>query len=264
MIIIGELINSTRKKIKEAIANGDSDYIQSIAKKQVLGGADFVDVNAGAFVHDEVKYLLWLVEVVQQVCDKPLALDSPNPKALEEAIKIHQGTPMINSITMEQDRFAKILPLVKEYDAKVIALCMDDKGMPETATDRLKIAEKLINELDKEGVKPDRVFLDPLIKPISVNGEYGLQALDTISGIAAWKTGAHITCGLSNISYGLPKRMLLNQAFLVMAMTRGLDSAIIDPTEKQMTSLIKAAEVLLNKDDFGMEYIRASRADELV
>ncbi len=264
MIIIGELINSTRKKIKEAIKNQDTETIKEIARAQAEAGADYVDVNAGAFVHDEIKYLLWLVEIVQPEIDKPLSLDSPNPKAMEEALKIHEKErPLLNSITAEKERYAKIAPLIKEYKARTIALCMGDGGMPETADERLKIADKLINDLSRDGVPLDDVFLDPLIKPVSVSGEYGLQALDTISGIASWDTGVHITCGLSNVSYGLPKRYLLNQAFVVMAMAQGLDSAIIDPLDKYIMSLIKASEVLLNKDPYGGNYLKAHRSGDL-
>lgn len=263
MIIIGELINSTRKVMREAMKEGNVDYIQDIAKKQDEGGADFIDVNAGAFVQQETKYLLWLVEKVQEVVDKPLALDSPSPEALEAAIKTHKGTPMINSITAEKERYGKIMPLVREYNAKVIALCMGDDGMPETAEDRLRIAEKLLNDLDRDGVPLENVFLDPLIKPIAVNGEYGMQALDTIEGITRMGTGAHITCGLSNISYGLPSRALLNQAFIVLAMGRGLDSAIIDPLDNYLVSLVRATEVLLNRDPYGTNYIKASREGKL-
>jgi cobalamin-dependent methionine synthase I len=263
MIIIGELLNSTRKQIKKAIEEKNIEHIQEIAVNQAKKGADFIDVNAGAFIHKEVEYLNWLVKVVQEVVDKPLALDSPDPEALESAIKLHKGTPMINSITAEKERYDLIMPLVKNYEAKVIALCMGDDGMPETAEERLKVADKLINNFERDGIPLSNVFLDPLIKPISVNGEFGPQVLDTITGIIDWGTDVHITCGLSNISFGLPKRTLLNQAFLVLAMGRGLDSAIIDPLDNYLMKLIKASELLLNKDPFSAAYIKAARAGEL-
>ena len=260
MIIVGELINSTRKAIRQAIEAKNVAYIQDIARKQAENGADYIDVNAGAFVHEEVENLVWLTETVQAAVDKPLALDSPRTEALVEALKIHKGVPMINSITAEKKRYEEIVPLVKQYKAKVMALCMGDEGMPETADDRLQVAARLVADLEKDGVPMDDIFLDPLIKPISVNGEYGYQALETIAGITAWNKGVHITCGLSNISFGLPHRGLLNRIFLVMAMERGLDSALIDPLDLEMIRAIKAAEVLLNRDDYGMNYLKASRA----
>ncbi len=263
MIIIGELINSTRDVIKEKIEEKDKKYIKNIAQEQVDCGASYVDVNAGAFVWDEVENLIWLVETVQEQVDKPLALDSPSAEALRKAAEVHDGIPMINSITGEEERYKEILPILQEYDAEVIALCMGDDGMPDTADDRLKVADKLLNNFERDGIAHEKVYLDPIIKPISVNGKYGYQVLDTITGICDMGTDAHITCGLSNISYGLPHRALLNQAFLIMAMERGMDSAIIDPTDKYMMKLIKAAEVLLNKDNYGTNYLKASRAGEL-
>jgi len=264
MIIIGELINSTRKKIKQAIDDQDVKYIQDLAVKQEEAGADYIDVNAGAYVHDEVKHLVWLVKIVQEVVSKPLALDSPSPKALNEAMKVHEGTPMINSISAENERYDEIIPLLKDADIPVVALCMSDEGMPETADDRLEVAKKLLDRLDKDGVKLSNVYLDPLIKPVSVSGEYGPQALDAIERIARLESGCHITSGLSNISFGLPHRALLNQAFIVLAMGRGMDSAIVDPLDQKKMSLVKAAEVILNKDDYAMNYLKAARAGKLV
>jgi len=264
MIIIGELINSTRKAIKKAIDEKDVNYIHELAKKQEEAGADFIDVNAGAYVHDEAKHLVWLVEKVQEVVTKPLALDSPDPKALEAALKVHKGVPMINSISLEKERYGQVVPLVKESGSQVVALCMSDEGMPESAEDRVDVAKRLLADLDKDGVDLTKVFLDPLIKPVSVNGEYGPQALEAIEMIKNLESGAHITSGLSNISFGLPNRALLNQAFIVLAMGRGMDSAIVDPLDKKKMSLVKAAEVILNQDPYAMNYLKAMRAGMLV
>ncbi|HED24515.1 MAG TPA: methyltetrahydrofolate cobalamin methyltransferase [Firmicutes bacterium] len=264
MIIIGELINSTRKAIKKAIDDQNVDYLQELAVKQEEAGASYIDVNAGAYVHDETKHLVWLVEITQEVVKKPLALDSPNPKALEEAMKVHKGVPMINSISLEKERYNKIVPLLKDSGAQVVALCMSDEGMPDSAEDRLEVGKKLIDRLDKDGIDLTNVFLDPLIKPVSVNGEYGPQALDAIEMIKKLESGVHITSGLSNISFGLPHRALLNQAFIVLAMGRGMDSAIIDPLDKKMMSLVTAAEVILNMDPYAMNYLKAARADKLI
>lgn len=264
MIIIGELINSTRKKIKKAIDEQDVKYIQDLALKQEEAGADYIDVNAGAYVHDEAKHLVWLVEIVQEVVKKPLALDSPDPRALKAALEAHKGVPMINSISAEKERYEQIIPILKDGGIPVVALCMSDEGMPETADDRLEVAKRLLNDLDRDGVRLTDVFLDPLIKPVSVNGEYGPQALDAIERIAALGSGAHITSGLSNISFGLPQRALMNQAFIVLAMGRGMDSAIVDPLDKKKMSLVKAAEVILNLDPYAMNYLKAARAGRLV
>ncbi|MFO8191667.1 MAG: methyltetrahydrofolate cobalamin methyltransferase [Bacillota bacterium] len=264
MIIIGELINSTRKAIKKAIDEQDVEYLQDLAVKQEEAGTDYIDVNAGAYVYDETKHLVWLVEKVQEVVKKPLSLDSPNPKALEEAMKIHKGVPMINSISLETDRYNKIAPLLKDSGAQVVALCMSDEGMPESAEDRLEVGKKLIDKLDKDGIDLTNVYLDPLIKPVSVEGKYGPQALDAIEMFKKLESGIHITCGLSNISFGLPNRFLLNQAFIVLAMGRGMDSAIIDPLDKKMMSLVTATNVILDMDPYAMNYLKAARAGKLI
>ena len=264
MIIIGELINSTRKKIKQAIDEQDVKYIQDLAVRQEEAGADYIDVNSGAYVHDEVKHLVWLVKIVQEVVNKPLALDSPNPKALEEAMKVHEGTPMINSISAEKERYEQIIPLIKGANTPVVAMCMSDKGMPKSAEDRLEVAKKLLDDLDKDDVKMSDVFVDPLINPVSVDGDHGPQALDAIEMLAGLGSGCHITSGLSNISFGLPHRALLNQAFIVLAMGRGMDSAIVDPLDQKKMSLVKAAEVILNIDSYASKYLKASRAGKLV
>lgn len=263
MIIIGELINSTRKAIKKAIDEQDVTYIQGLAKKQEEAGADYIDVNAGAYVHDEAKHLTWLVKIVQEVVEKPLALDSPDPKVLEAAMKVHRGVPLVNSISAEKERYEAVVPLLKGAGIPVVALCISDDGMPDSAEDRLRVAQKLLEDLDRDGVAMEDVFIDPLVKPVSVNGAYGPQALDAIAMIKALHTGAHITSGLSNISFGLPRRALINQAFLVLAMGRGMDSAIVDPLDERKMSLIKAAEVVLNLDPYAMKYLRASRAGKL-
>lgn len=261
MIIIGELINASRKKIKAAIENHDKGYIQEIAQKQHQAGANYIDVNAGVFVGQEPEYLRWLVESVQEVVNGPCAIDSPDPKAIEEALKVHQGTAMINSISLEKERYDQLLPILKGSDLKVIALCMSDSGMPQTTADRLRIAEKLINGLVKNDLPIDNIFVDPLVQPLSVNKDFGVAFLEAIEAIMKEFPGVHTACGLSNISYGLPARKMMNRTFLVMAIAKGLDGAIIDPLDRSMIAAIVTAEALAGKDDFCMKYLQAFRAD---
>jgi len=263
MIAIGGLINSTVDIVREKIEDKDETYIKNLAQEQVDCGAHIIDVNAGAFVWDETENLIWLVNTVQEQINKPLALDSPSAEALRKATEVHKGIPVINSITAEEKRYNEVLPIVKQFNTEVIALCMSDDGMPETVDDRLKVTDKLLNNFEKEGIDLTKVYLDPIIKPIGVNSKDGKMALQTIQAINSWETDVHITCGLGNISYGLPHRKLLNQALLIMAMERGMDSAIIDPTDKYLMKLIKAAEVLINRDAYETEYLKAARAGEL-
>ncbi|MFY9177420.1 MAG: methyltetrahydrofolate cobalamin methyltransferase [Caldicoprobacterales bacterium] len=264
MIIIGEKINTSRKAIRPAVENKDTAVIQDLAIKQVESGAHYIDVNCGTFPFQEPELLEWLVNTVQEVVDVPLCIDTPNPEALERALKANRnGKPIINSITAEKERYNSIFPYVLEYNTSIIALCMDDSGMPETADDRLRIAEKLIESMTKEGVKLEDIYIDPLVRPVGTGSHYGLVALQTIEKIMNEFPGIHTTCGLSNISFGIPARKLINQAFLVMAIGAGLDSAILDPMDKKLMSFIYAAELLRGKDDFCMNYLTAYREGKL-
>ena len=262
MIIIGEKINSTLKATRTAIEAYDAETIQNLAKRQVEAGSDYIDVNAGSFVDDEPERLAWLVETVQAVIDTPLCIDSPNALALEAGLKTYRGetTPMINSITGETQRFEAILPLVLQYKTKIVALCMDDNGMPETSEDRYAIAKDLIERMTAAGVKQDDIYIDPLVRPVSTGPHYGLAAIDTIRQVKMEYPSVHIACGLSNISFGLPARKLINQTFLVAAMTAGMDGAILDPLDKKLMSFVAAANAVLGKDEFCLEYLDKYRS----
>lgn len=260
MIIIGELINASRKAIKAAIENQDAAAIQQVATDQAAAGADYIDVNAGIFVGQEPQYLAWLVETVQQAVDKPCAIDSPDPAAIEAALAVHQGTPMINSISLEKDRYEKLMPIVAGTDMKVIALCMSDKGMPQTVADRLTIAEQLVGGLLDKGVRVENIFVDPLVQPLSVNDTFGMEFIDAIEQIVVRFPGIHTACGLSNISYGLPARKFMNRTFMTMAIAKGLDGALVNPLDDHMMAAIIAAEALAGRDDFCTNYLKAFRA----
>ncbi len=256
MIIIGEKINSTLKSIRPAIESYDKLAVQDLAIRQSEAGASYIDLNAGMFLADEPERLAWLVKVVEEVIDTPLCLDSPNPLALISALKeIKKKKPIINSITDEKERFDSVFPLVVEYKTGVIALCMNDDGMPETTIDRVKIAENLVEKLTKAGVALCDIYIDPLVRPIGTGSHYGNVAIETIRQVKKEFPEAHIACGLSNISYGLPNRKLINQSFLIAAIMAGMDGAILDPLDKRMMSFIYAGEALSGADDYCMEYI---------
>ncbi|WP_372683385.1 methyltetrahydrofolate cobalamin methyltransferase [Desulfosarcina sp.] len=260
MIIIGELINASRKAIKAAIEANDAEAIAKVAREQAEAGADYIDVNAGIFVGKEPEYLKWLVETVQEVTDKPCAIDSPDPAAIEAALAVHKGTPMINSISLEKERYDKLMPVVAGTDMKIIALCMSDAGMPQTVDDRMKIADRLVGGLLKNNVKLENIFVDPLVQPLSVDKSFGVEFINTIERIVATFPGIHTACGLSNISYGLPARQFMNRTFMTMAIAKGLDGAIINPLDKRMMATIIAAEALAGRDNFCMNYLKAFRA----
>ncbi|UCB45908.1 MAG: dihydropteroate synthase [Spirochaetota bacterium] len=260
MIVIGELINSTRKKIKEAMENKDADYIRNLAKQQDEAGADFIDVNAGAFIEDELEKLKWAMEEVQAVTSKPLAIDSPRGKAIEMGLGLHKnGKPMINSITKESERWDELFPLVVESDSFILSLCIDNNGIPDIADERVKIAEGIINDLTKAGKPIEDIGIDPLTTPLSVNTNYGLVVTETIEKIKKNFPEAKLITGLSNISYGLPARRQVNRAFITMCMVYGLDGALIDPLDRVMMSIVRATEALLNKDPFCGNYLKDYR-----
>lgn len=260
MIVIGEKINSTIKSVKEAIETSNFKYIQELSVNQCEAGADYIDVNAGMFYEDEASKLEWLVKTVQDATDTPMALDSPNAKALEKALKVYRnGKPIINSITAEKERFNSILPLILEYNTSVIALCMDDNGMPETVDERLSISAKLIDALTGKGIMLEDIYIDPMVRPIGTGSQYGIIALETIRKLRKDYPEVHITCGLSNISYGLPARKVINQAFLISAMNSGLDCAILDPLDKKLMTFLYATEALLGKDEYCMNFLTKYR-----
>jgi 5-methyltetrahydrofolate--homocysteine methyltransferase len=264
MIVVGELINSTRGKIKEAMEKRDAGYIQSLARKQDEAGADFIDVNAGAFVNDEMEILEWALESVMSVTEKPIAVDSPRAEAIRMGLAMHRnGKPLLNSITKESERWEQVLPVALEHDCLVLGLCIDDSGIPEDAENRIRIADDIVNGLVKKGKKQEDIGIDPITTPLSVNTAYGITVFDTIRGIKERFPEVKLITGLSNISYGLPARKQVNRAFVVACMVYGLDGALIDPLDTTMMSLIKATEALQNKDPFCANYLKAFRAGQV-
>jgi 5-methyltetrahydrofolate--homocysteine methyltransferase len=264
LLIIGERINSTRKKIAKAVRARDAEFIRTEATNQTKAGAGYIDVNAGTSVAHEVDDLVWLTETVQSAVEVPVCVDSANPKALEAALHVHRGDALVNSITAEKERIEGILPLVVAHGTRVVALAMDDGGMPETADDRLQVVRGLVKTLTGEGVEIGRIYFDPLIRPISTNPDQALAAIEATRRIMTEFPGVHTICGLSNVSFGLPRRNLLNRAFLTLLIGAGLDSAIIDPTEPGMLATVLGTEALAGRDEYCMNYITAEREGKLI
>lgn len=262
MFIIGELINCTRKKVGAAAQAGDVAFIKETAIKQAKSGADMLDVNGG-IPGREVEVLTWLVNIVQETVDLPLCLDSSDPAALRAALPLCRKRPMVNSIPDEKARFDAVLPLVREYRPKVIALCMSESGPPSGVEDRVATASRLVDRLTSEGVDLDDIYVDACVLPISTGPEHGQALAEAIARITARYPGVHTSVGLSNVSFGLPARKLLNQNFVVALMARGLDAAIVDPCDRQLMANIAAAEALLGRDEFCAGYLRAFRDGRL-
>lgn len=261
MLIIGERINSSRKAIAQAIVSHDVAFIQNEATAQAAAGADYIDVNAGSFVGEESQRLSWLIEAVQEVTDLPLCIDSPDPEVIAAVLPLVKKTPMINSITLEFARLETILPLVVEHRTKVIALCQSEDAMADTAEAKVRMAERLVDSVSEAGVPLDDLYIDPLVYPVATDPQSALATLDAIEQIMKAFEGVHTTCGLTNVSHGLPHRKLINRTFLVAAITRGLDSVILDPTDKQLYGSLRAALMIVGKDEYCMKYISAFRED---
>lgn len=262
MLIVGELINSSRKAIALAIEQRDEEYLQNLARVQAEAGADFIDVNT-AVGANEIENMIWLVDIIQEATIVPLCIDSPNPLALEAGLQRLKKKALLNSISAEKERWEAVLPLIQRYKTKVVALCMDDSGIPKTAEQRIKVADCLISGLTEAGVEPSDIYLDPLVKPLAVNHEFGLEVLNDISALRSKYPLVHIISGLSNVSYGLPERRLLNRAYLAMSLAMGMDAFILDPLDRNMMSMLAAATLLAGKDEYCMNYISGVRAGKI-
>ena len=265
MLIIGERINSTRAHIQKAMEARDSAFIVKEARKQIEAGAGFVDINCAMSLGNEVQDIDWVISVMQsEIEDVSICIDSPNHLAIQRALEVYRakGRLFINSITGEDARIDLIVPLAVKYNTSLIALTMGGSGMPNSAEERFVMAKDMLAKVEKKGLKAENLYFDPLIRPISTEPEQAKEFLRSIPMIKS--LGARTICGLSNISYGLPDRKIINSTFLAMAIQSGLDAAILDPTEKQVISSIAAAEALMCKDEYCAEYIKAFREGRLI
>jgi len=258
MLIIGERINATRKRIREAVLARDAELIGNEARLQVAAGAQVIDCNGGVEGR-EPESLCWLVETVQGVVDVPICLDSADPEALRRALPLCRQRPMVNSVTDERARLAAVVPLVREHDADVVALCMSGSGTPAGADDRVATASRLVEAITAQGVDAARIWIDPCVFPIGTATEHGPSVLEAVRRIRAAHPDSHATAGVSNVSFGLPVRKLLNKTFLLMLIGCGLDAAIVDATEEGLVAGIRAAEALAGRDEYCQGYITAYR-----
>ncbi|NIS61247.1 MAG: dihydropteroate synthase [Proteobacteria bacterium] len=259
MLVVGERINSSRKGIEQAMRDRNAEFITKESRDQVAAGAHVIDVNTATLMNEEVESLKWAVQLIGDSVNIPICIDSPSPVAVAAVLPLCKGKAMVNSITAEAERYAKLIPLIREHKPNVVGLCMDDRGMPNSAEDRIRIASDLVGKLTKDGVPIGDIYIDPVVTPVSTDTRYGMAVLDAIEAIMKAFPGVHTICGLSNVSYGLPNRKQVNQMFLVMAMTRGLDAVILDPCDKRIMANLITTTTLLGKDEFCMNYLAAFR-----
>jgi cobalamin-dependent methionine synthase I len=258
--IIGERINMTRKSIRAKVWERDEAFIRGEAARQAAAGATHIDVNAGGDPAKEIEDMKWLTDVVAGAVTLPRSFDSANPEAIRAGIeRVNRPGTIINSITLEQERINALLPLVQEYHANVICLTMDDDGMPEDFYGRCRLTDKAAEFLTASDVSLNQVYFDLLVRPAATNPGQMVYLLEAIAYARKTYPEAHISAGLSNVSFGVPRRNYLNRAFLSMLVAAGADAAIFDPTEPDMLTTLYSARALLGLDEYCMEYITRMR-----
>ncbi len=264
MIIIGEKINGTRKAVAQAIRERDANFIQELAKSQAEAGSTYLDVNAGTAPEREAEDMAWLVTTIQEVCDTPLCLDSANPAALRAGLELVTQPPMINSVSGEKPRIEGVLPLALEFKTNLILLALDDEtGIPNSSEGRMKIVDRLVGLAKDGGLAESQLFVDPLVTAISTGTENAMITYDTIRSVREKYPECHITSGLSNISFGMPLRPLINQTFMAMCVQAGMDSAILNPNDRNLRAVMLASEMLMGKDRFCQNFSRAARGGKI-
>jgi 5-methyltetrahydrofolate--homocysteine methyltransferase len=256
-VLIGERINPTgKKKLAEALKAGDLEIVRKEALAQTQAGADIIDVNVGAFGIDEAVLLPKAVQAVMETVDTPLCIDSSNPDALEAALKVYKGKPLVNSVTGEERSLKRILPLIKEYGAAVIGLVQDDEGIPKDTEGRVRVAHRIVDKVEAAGISREDLVIDCLAFAVGAEPASGVAVIEAIQRIRA-ELGVNMTMGASNVSFGLPDRELINNAFVVIAAAAGATCLIVDAAK--VRSIILAADLVLGRDKRARRYIEAYR-----
>ncbi len=259
-VMIGEKINPTgRKKLAAALSEGNLDYARQLAETQVAWGAEVLDINVGVPGLDEVAVIKKLVEMLVPVVDVPFCLDSANPQVLAAGLAAAPGKPLVNSVSGEEKKLETVLPLVKDRGAAVIGLTMDDNGIPKTPEERLSVAEKIIERAARLGIPVEDIIIDPLVLTVGSDSKAALVTLQTVE-LLRKEFGVNINLGASNVSFGLPDRPTINQTFLTLAIQLGATCSITDPSKLGTT--VKAADMLLARDENSMRYLKYFRAAE--
>lgn len=258
--VIGERLNSSRPSILRAVVDKNGAFIGEEARKQEAAGATHIEVNVGSVAENEASDLAWVMDIVQRAVDLPLCIDSPNPKVLEDALVLVNKPPIVNSISLEKNRLKPMLSFLSGANCGVVALCMDDSGIPKTARDVVERAGRLIHILEDAGIASERIYVDPLIQPIATDVTKGAMALDAVRRIRESHPSVHIVCGLSNISFGMPQRHAVNRTFLSLLMSAGMDAVILDPLAEKMIPVLKTTWMLLGNDPYCREFLKTARS----
>lgn len=263
MILIGEKINGTIPSVKKAIEDKDEGFIRNLAVKQSEAGSDYIDVCASTAPEVEVETLKWLMDIVQDVTDTPLAIDSPNPKAIEEVLKYAKRPGLINSVSLEGNKCDIIFPLIQGTTWQAIALTCDNDGIPKDVQTRVDIAKAIVGKAEAFDIMPDRIHIDPLVIALSADNQSLLKFAEATRKIKELYPTIKITSGLSNISFGMPLRKVVNQNFLTLAMFAGMNSAILDPLNRDIIATLLATEALLGQDRHCRNFANAYRKNKI-
>ncbi len=259
MIIIGEKINGAIPSVAEAIANKDAEHIKYLAKSQADAGSHFIDVCASTDVEVELETMKWLIDLVQKATDTPIAVDSPSAQICAECLKMCNKPGLVNSVSMEGDKTDIIFPAIAGTEWECVALLCDDSGIPQSGEQRLKVFAAIMDRAKEFDIDPSRLHIDPLVEMLCTSEDGINVVLEVIREIKKQYPTIHVTGGASNISFNLPARKFINQAFLVLSMGAGMDSAIINPLHKHMMGLIYATEALMGDDGYCINYINGYR-----
>jgi 5-methyltetrahydrofolate--homocysteine methyltransferase len=266
MIVIGESINATRRRVRKALLEKDMAYLTQMCRDQDAAGADYIDINVAIAGenNDEARMMRWLVEALEEVTDKPLCIDSANPDVIAAGVKTcKRATPLVNSVNGTRSRIDAIFPLAAEHRLPMIALAMNENGIPRTSDERVSVCHQILDRAAEFGISSERFFFDPLVLPLSTGEKQAQITLDTLKAVRTAIPQAKTVVGLSNISFGLPRRCLINGALLTMAVGMGLDAVILNPTDRKLMSQLRAAELVIGRDRRCRRYIQAHNTGQL-
>lgn len=259
MIIIGERLNSSRPAVLEAFQRRDKDFVLNEARSQAEAGATYIDLNAAQVIENEIEVLTWAIELIQDELDVGISIDTPDPKTMEAALRIAKGDVIANSLSGEARRLNQLLGVIRDFRPKVIVLCMDDLGLPQSVERVVEIARRVFDRICDAGITGKSIFFDPLVRPIGFDQSAAVFFLRSLRALKETLPEARTIAGISNVSFGLPARHVINRTLLSLAIENGLDAAIIDPLDRGMIMSLAATNLLLNRDPGCKNYIDLAR-----
>jgi len=261
MIVVGELLNSSRQKVEEAFTKKDEKFVIDLAVQQEKAGCAYLDLNAATLMEKEEETINWAIRLLQEHLSIPVSIDSPNPRALAAGLRVHRGKALLNSLPGKQTELEEIIPLIREFSPATIVSCLDDEGFPEIPEKAIRIADRVLNRLfSQTTIKKDDIFIDALVRPVAVIPEAARIFLETLLLIKKEFPGMKTISGLSNISFGLPKRKLLNHAFLSNLIGHGLTAVIADPLQPDFWPVIIISEFINNQPGATKRFLNWARA----